>query len=128
MAEFNKSVSLLEIKTNLSVEICNNVGVVVEDKQLRKIFVNGVSTLEQASETSISFFYGKAKHKNALLKTKARACIIDRSSLERFNLNLPQEIYFVVVKDVNIAFAEIMRLFYLEVQTLKENISENVYF
>ena len=127
MVESKELISLFKIKAQLSAEVYGKYYGTVEDKKLKKIFINGVSTLEQSSGSQITFFSGKKKYKNALVQTKARACLIDFTYLERLiqqDLRF-QKIYFVVVKDLNLAFAKIMALFYSVNQTVKDFISKD---
>ena len=119
--------SLFEIKTELAAKVYNERYEIVEDKGLKEVLINGASSLEQASSSEITFFSGKEKHKDALGKTEAKACLVDILSFDRFaqqKLNA-QEIYFVVVKDLNLAYAKLMVLLYAEEQKLEANISKD---
>jgi UDP-3-O-[3-hydroxymyristoyl] glucosamine N-acyltransferase len=120
-----KIITLSELKKHLNAEVYDKDFKVVQ--ALEDIAIDGVSSLGQASGSNISFFSGKQKHQEALLKTKAQACLIESSVLEKLKAlgHQFQELYFVAVKDLNMAYARLMILFYSESRVVKEDISKD---
>jgi UDP-3-O-[3-hydroxymyristoyl] glucosamine N-acyltransferase len=121
-----KLISLFEIKTKVAAKIYSRGSEFDEHKELKEVFISGVSSLEQASDSEITIFSGKNKYKEGLSKTRAKVCLVDDSSFRVAQQELSnQEIYFIVVKDLNLAYARLMVSFYGEEQTFKENISKD---
>ena len=127
MSNDKKLIPLWEIKNKLAAKIYNNSVEIDENKELKEIFISGVSSLERASNTEITFFSGKNKYIEGLGKTKAKACLIDASSFDKISKQKLDEhgVFFIVVKDLNLSYAKLMVLFYGEEQNLVENISKD---
>jgi UDP-3-O-[3-hydroxymyristoyl] glucosamine N-acyltransferase len=122
-----KAISLAEIKSHLAVGVYNKDFEIMSDKDLKDLFVDGVSSLGRALENNISFFSGEQKHRDELMTTKARACLVDFIEIEKLKKEDGLQMagmYFVVVKDLNLAYAKLMRLFY-PVEEVRQKIIAN---
>jgi UDP-3-O-[3-hydroxymyristoyl] glucosamine N-acyltransferase len=85
--------------------ICQSLGV-LDVAQPYKM-VSGVATLNAATAEELTFF-NNAKYKEALLITKAGACLVSAENAE----HVPPAVVPIVVKDPYLAYAMVLDLFY----------------
>jgi UDP-3-O-[3-hydroxymyristoyl] glucosamine N-acyltransferase len=126
-----KQITLFQIKKLLAAEIYSADTTKCTDSILTDIQIKGVETLEQAEASNIAFYYGLEKDMQAFIKTRTGVCVISAEllSLKGSNALIANRFgfYLMVVQDINLAFAQIMRLFYFEHTSHASGISSHAF-